>query len=66
MNFLQGGGLGGGGGGGQTSSAKSTSQTIFGGQNTTNQLHTLVPWIVGGAAFVAIAIAAVLIAALKR
>ena len=60
-------GLGGGGGGsGQTSSAKSTSNTIFGGYNSTQQLSTALPWIIGGAAFIAIAIAAVLIAALKR
>jgi hypothetical protein len=64
MNYLQGLG-GGGGGGGQTSSAKSTAQTIFGGYNSNAQLATIAPWLIGGAAIVAIAIAVVLIAAIR-
>lgn len=68
MNYsslLSGLGGSGGGGGGQTSSAKSTSQTIFGGYNSTQELSTALPWIIGGVALVFVVFAFVIIAAIR-
>jgi hypothetical protein len=64
MNFLE--GFGGGGGAGKTAVARSTAQTIFGGYNENQQLATLLPWVIGGAALFMIVIGAVLIAAIRK
>jgi hypothetical protein len=58
--------LGGGGGGAAQPKASSTAATIFGGYNSSQQLETLAPWLIGGLVVIAIAFAAVLIAAIKR
>jgi hypothetical protein len=64
MDFIPG-GLG-GGGSGKTATSQSTSQTIFGGYNSNQQLATALPWIIGGAALVVIVIGAVIIAAIRK
>jgi len=58
--------LGGAGGGQPQPKASSTAATIFGGYNSNQQLATLAPWLVGGLVIGVIAIAAVMIAALRR
>jgi hypothetical protein len=59
--------LGGGGlGGAPAPKASSTAATIFGGYNSNQQLATLAPWLIGGLVIGVIAIAAVLIAAMRR
>ena len=55
----------GGGGGPQQPKASSTSATIFGGYNQTQQTQTIIPWVIGGAV-VAVAIMAALIVSLRR
>ncbi len=55
-----------GGGGQQQGKGNSTAATIFGGYNSSKQLDTYMPWLIGGAAVIAIAIAAVLIAAVRN
>ncbi len=57
---------GGGGGGGQGVEAKSAANTIFGGYNSNQQLAAIAPWLIGGAVIAFIAIAAVLITAVRR
>ena len=56
----------GGGGGAAPPKASSTAATIFGGYNSDQQLATLAPWLIGGLVIGVIAVAAVLIAALKK
>jgi hypothetical protein len=55
-----------GGGGAAQPKASSTAATIFGGYNSNQQLATLAPWLIGGLVIGVIAVAAVLIAAIKR
>lgn len=62
--FGQVGGAGGGGGGGKTTSSSAAS--VIGGRNESEQLKTLLPWIVGGLAAVALLVAAVFVSALGR
>lgn len=50
----------------QQGKGNSTAATIFGGYNSGQQLNTYMPWLIGGAAVVVIAIAFVLIAAIRR
>lgn len=56
------------GGGGEAGSkatlSSATAQTIFGGYNT--NLEKMLPWIIGGAAVAFLAMAAVLIAAVRK
>lgn len=59
------GGAGGGGGGGQPKSS-ATASSVIGGRQETEQLQTLMPWIIGGIALVFVSIAAVAIAAIRR
>jgi len=59
--------LGGAGGGSAPQpKASSTAATIFGGYNSNQQLATLAPWLIGGLVVAVIAVAAVLISALRR
>ena len=58
--------LGGGGTGAAQPKASSTAATIFGGYNSNQQLATLAPWLIGGLVVAVIAVAAVLIAAIRR
>jgi hypothetical protein len=58
--------LGGGGGGAAPPKASSTAATIFGGYNSNQQLATLAPWLIGGLVIAVIAVAAVLISAIRK
>lgn len=55
-------------GGGQHEQGKgnSTAATIFGGYNQTQQTSTFTPWLIGGAAVIAIVVGMVLIAAIRK
>ncbi len=55
-----------GGGGQPGGKGNSTAATIFGGYNQGQQFSTALPWLIGGAAVIAIALAMVLIAAIRR
>lgn len=55
-----------GGGGQQGGKGNSAAATVFNGYNSRQQTATLLPWIVGGAAVIAIAFALVLISAFRR
>ncbi len=63
-------GFGGGGSGGEkpksSATAASIIDSVIGGQKDTEQLQTLLPWIVGGLAVVVLAAAAVAIALIRR
>lgn len=59
-------GSGGGGGGAPPPKSSATAATIFGGYNSNQQLATIAPWLIGGLVVGVIAVAAVLIAALRR
>ena len=55
-----------GGGGAPPPKSSATATSVIGGAQETEQLKTLVPWIVGGLAVVVLAFAAVTIAVLRR
>lgn len=50
----------------QQGKGNSTAATIFGGYNSSQQTQTIIPWLIGGAAVIALGFVFVLIAAMRR